>query len=73
LMVNEVLTNKKEMEKVKPRQTLSRQEGTNDIRKQYNERFWRNYNVLLATPLENKVIRDLTFEESLEQQFKKNQ
>ena len=73
LMVNEVLTNKKEMEKVKPRQTLSRQEETNGIRKQYNERFWRNYNVLLATPLENKVIRDLTFEESLEQQFKKNQ
>jgi len=29
--------------------------------------------VLLATPLEKKVIRDLTFEESLEQQFKKNQ
>ncbi len=73
LMVNEVQPDKKEMEKVKPRQTLSRQEETNDIRKQYNERFWRNYNVLLATPLENKVIRDLTFEESLEQQFKKNQ
>jgi hypothetical protein len=73
LMVNEVQPDKKEMEKVKPRQTLSRQEDTNDLRKQYNEHFWRNYNVLLATPLENKVIRDLTFEESLEQQFKKNQ
>ena len=73
LMVNEIQTDKKEMEKVKPRETLSRQEDTNDLRKQYNERFWRNYNVLLATPLENKVIRDLTFEESLEQQFKKNQ
>ena len=73
LMVNEVQPDKKEMEKVKPRQTLTRQEDTNDLRKQYNERFWRNYNVLLATPLENKVIRDLTFEESLEQQFKKNQ
>lgn len=73
LMVNEVQTTKKEMEKVRPRQTLSRQEETNEIRKEYNERFWQNYNVLLATPLERKVIRDLTFEESLEQQFKKNQ
>ena len=73
LMVNEVQTDKKEMEKVKPRQTLNRKEDTDDVRRQYNERFWRNYNVLLATPLENKVIRDLTFEESLEQQFKKNQ
>jgi CarboxypepD_reg-like domain len=73
LMVNEVQPDKKEMEKVKLRETLSRREDTNDLRKQYNERFWRNYNVLLATPLENKVIRDLTFEESLEQQFKKNQ
>jgi hypothetical protein len=73
LMVNEIQTDKKEMEKVKPRQALNRKEDTDDVRKQYNERFWRNYNVLLATPLENKVIRDLTFEESLEQQFKKNQ
>jgi len=73
LMVNEVQTDKKEMEKVKPRQILSRKEDTDDVSKQYNERFWRSYNVLLATPLENKVIRDLTFEESLEQQFKKNQ
>ena len=73
LMVNEVQTDKKEMAKVKPRQALNRKEDTDDVRKQYNERFWRNYNVLLATPLENKVIRDLTFEESLEQQFKKNQ
>ncbi len=73
LMVNEIQPDKKEMEKVKPRETLSRREDTNDLRRQYNERFWRNYNVLLATPLENKVIRDLTFEESLEQQFKKNQ
>lgn len=73
LMVNEIQTDKKEMEKVKPRETVSRKEDTNDIRKAYNERFWQNYNVLLATPLERKVIRDLTFEESLEQQFKKNQ
>jgi hypothetical protein len=73
LMVNEVQTDKKEMAKVKPRQALNRKEDTDDVRRQYNERFWRNYNVLLATPLENKVIRDLTFEESLEQQFKKNQ
>lgn len=73
LMVNEVRTDKKEMAKVKPRQMLNRKEDTDDVRRQYNEHFWRNYNVLLATPLENKVIRDLTFEESLEQQFKKNQ
>ena len=56
LMVNEVQTEKREMAKVKPREALARKEDTDDVQKQYNERFWRNYNVLLATPLENKGI-----------------
>jgi hypothetical protein len=73
LMVNGIQTDKKEIDKVKVRQSVSKDENINNLRMKYNENFWRNYNVLLATPLENKVIRDLTFEESLEQQFKKNQ
>lgn len=73
LMVNSVEVDKKEMEKVKVRNIVSKDESTNHLRRKYNESFWKNYNVLLATPLENKVIRDLAFEESLEKQFKNNQ
>lgn len=73
LMVNSIQTNRKEIEKIKLRETVNKFENTNNLKMKYNEGFWKNYNVLLATPLENKAVKDLTFEESFEQQFKKNQ
>jgi hypothetical protein len=36
----------------------------------YNEKFWDNYNVIKATPLDKKIIQDLEREEPLEKQFK---
>jgi hypothetical protein len=36
----------------------------------YNKKFWDNYNVIKATPLDKKIISDLEREEPLEKQFK---
>ncbi|GHN00379.1 hypothetical protein WSM22_18680 [Cytophagales bacterium WSM2-2] len=36
----------------------------------YNKKFWDNYNVIKATPLDKKIIADLEREEPLEKQFK---
>jgi hypothetical protein len=38
----------------------------------YNKEFWDNYNVIKASQLDKKIIRDLEREESLESQFKGN-
>jgi CarboxypepD_reg-like domain len=72
LMVNSIVTDKKEMDKVKYRHTISREENINKLKKPYNANFWKNYNILLASPIESKVIQDLSFDTNLEEQFKKN-
>lgn len=72
LMVNSVQRNKKEMDKVKRRQRLDRDQDMGDVEMEYNKDFWQNYNVLLATPLEEEAIMDLEFKESLEDQFNGN-
>jgi hypothetical protein len=36
----------------------------------YNKNFWDNYNVIKATPLDKKIIKDLEKEVPLEKQFK---
>jgi hypothetical protein len=36
----------------------------------YNKKFWDNYNVIKATPLDKKIIADLEREEPLEKQFR---
>jgi hypothetical protein len=71
-MVNSIQTNKKEMDKVKLKKTVNRDENITQTKAQYNADFWKNNNVLLASPIEAKVIRDLSVKESLEEQFKKN-
>ncbi|MBS1682999.1 MAG: carboxypeptidase-like regulatory domain-containing protein [Bacteroidetes bacterium] len=38
--------------------------------KNYNKKFWDNYNVIKQTPLDKKIIEDLEREEPLEKQFK---
>ena len=38
----------------------------------YNEEFWRNYNVIKSTPLDQSILRDLESEATLETQFKNN-
>ncbi len=72
LMINSIQTERDEMDKIKPRETIDRDENISKTKAKYNEEFWRNYNILLASPIEAKVIRDLTFKESLEEQYKKN-
>lgn len=38
----------------------------------YNENFWRHYNGIKQTPLENKIMSDLLREGTLNEQFKKS-
>ena len=38
---------------------------------EYHQEFWKSYNVLKLTPLDEKLIRDLEKEISLQEQFKK--
>jgi hypothetical protein len=37
----------------------------------YDNLFWQNYMVIQATPLDEKIIKDLELRQSLETQFKK--
>ena len=39
----------------------------------YHQEFWKYYNVLKLTPLDEKLIQDLEKEISLQEQFKKQQ
>jgi hypothetical protein len=72
LMVNSIQTDRKEMDKIKPRETVDRNENISQTKAKYNADFWKNYNVLLASPIEAQVIQDLSLKEPLQGQFKKN-
>lgn len=37
----------------------------------YNPQFWKNYNIIKETPLDEKLIKDLEKDVSLQEQFKK--
>jgi hypothetical protein len=39
----------------------------------YHQEFWKYYNVLKLTPLDEKLIQDLEKEIPLQEQFKKQQ
>lgn len=40
--------------------------------KDYNKRFWENYNLIKETPLDKKIVRDLEEHGALEKQFEEN-
>ncbi len=72
LMVNSITTDRKQMEKVRLGKMVHQDRDLNGIQKKYNKDFWKDYNVLLTTPLEEKILEDLEFERSLEEQFERN-
>ena len=72
LMVTAIETNKKEMTRLKKRQVVNRENPLGAMSKEYDPKFWAGYNTLLLTPLEEKLIKDLEFESSLEEQFSEN-
>lgn len=72
LMINGIQLDKGEMEKVRRRESVDKKTDINELKMKYNPDFWKSYNILLTTPLEEKVIKDLSEKESLEQQYLQN-
>lgn len=67
LVVSNVITDKENKEAKRLRYGMVLKNG------EYNKAFWNNYNILKLTPLNEKLIRDLEKEISLEDQFERQQ
>jgi hypothetical protein len=69
-MINKVMTDKKEYDRIKRRDLQDRELDLYVQDFNYNPVFWANYNILLLNPLMKKVENDLSKEKALEEQFK---
>ncbi len=69
----EILINNVNSTNVKPiePQYIMRNEKLEDQLRGYDERFWKNYNILIRTPLEEQIVKDLEKESTLDEQFAK--
>ncbi len=72
LLVTRVITDKKEIDKIRYREKLARDENTYKTNYLYNSEFWKNYNILKENPVEGKFIQEMEWEKSLEVQFEEN-
>ncbi|MBN2634944.1 MAG: carboxypeptidase-like regulatory domain-containing protein, partial [Prolixibacteraceae bacterium] len=52
LLITKVITDKNEMDKIRFREKLARNENTYKINYPYNPEFWKNYNILKENPME---------------------
>ena len=71
LMVNEIATRRKDYDRIKNRNIMSKNNTLWDLEYEYNPEFWENYNLLFDHPLNPGYKKDLEVEEPLEEQFKK--
>lgn len=71
LMVNEIATRRKDYERIRNRNLLTKDKTLWDMDYEYNPAFWENYNLLLDHPLNLQYKKDLEAEKPLEKQFKK--
>lgn len=72
LMINEVVTRKKDFDRIKKREAIEEGLDLYDIDHPYNSDFWSSYNILLIDPLLRPAIEDLEEKKSLEKQFEEN-
>ena len=72
LLVTKVITNKKEMDKIRYREKLARDENSLKTNYPYHPEFWKNYNVLKENPVEEKFIKEMEWKKSLDIQFEEN-
>ncbi|MCG6190164.1 hypothetical protein [Maribellus maritimus] len=72
LLITKVNTDKKEMDKIRYREKLARDENTYKTKYPYNPEFWENYNILKENPVEEKFIQEMEWEKSLDIQFEEN-
>lgn len=71
-MVNQVVSRKRDFERIKKREALEDELDLYDLDHPYDADFWANYNLLLLDPLLKPAIKDLEKEKSLESQFEGN-
>jgi hypothetical protein len=71
LMVNEIATRRKDYERIRYRNQLTKDKTLWDMDYEYNTAFWENYNLLLDQPLNLQYKKDLEADKPLEEQFKK--
>ena len=60
------------MDKIRYREKLARDENSLKTNYPYHPEFWKNYNVLKENPVEEKFIREMEGEKSLDIQFEEN-
>lgn len=69
MLITNVVTSKNEMNKIRYREKLARDENSLKTAYPYNPAFWKIYNGLKENPVEEKFIHDMEWEKSLEIQF----
>lgn len=72
LLVTNINANKKEFDRIKYREQLSKIENSYKTTYDYHPEFWTTYNVLKEKPVEIRLIEELEWEKSLTEQFKEN-
>lgn len=72
LLVTKVITDKKEMDKIRYHEKLARDENSYKTSYPYNPEFWKNYNILKENPVEEKFVKEMEWEKSLDIQFGEN-
>ncbi len=69
LLINKLIINKKEFDRIKHRDLLEKEVPLWDMKYVYDPSFWKNYNILIDKPLDSKVQKDLEKEIPLDNQF----
>jgi len=72
LLVTRVVTDKKEMDKIRFREKLARDENSYETNYPYNPKFWKSYNILKENPVEERFVKEMEWEKSLDIQFEEN-
>ncbi len=72
LLITKVITDKKEMDKIRYREKLARDENSYETNYPYNPQFWKNYNILKENPVEERFVKEMEWEKSLDIQFEEN-
>lgn len=72
MLVTRITTNRKEFDRIKYREKLKPNENSYKIGYPYNAEFWNNYSVLKKNPVEERLIKEMEWEKTLELQFEEN-
>ncbi|MCH6198158.1 carboxypeptidase-like regulatory domain-containing protein [Aquiflexum sp. LQ15W] len=72
IIVNEVLEKRKEFDRIKNKEKLNDSGRMYNGDFKYNSEFWEQYNVLISSQEYEKIVKDLTKNRSIKEQFKSN-